>query len=52
MWAEIGEHKIWKTITVKLLGITIDNKFDEYLSNICIKANRKLTVFTSVKKIS
>ena len=39
MWAQKGEHKIWKTKTAKLLGITIDKnlKFDEHLSNICPK---------------
>ena len=32
--------------TVNILGITIDNelKFDEHITNIRIKANRKLTV--------
>ena len=43
---------IWVNRTVKLLGITIDNelKFDEHLTNICIKANRKLTVLTRMRK--
>ena len=42
--AQIGENKIWETGKVKLLGINIDNnfKFDERLSNTCMKANRKL----------
>ena len=44
---------IWKNRTVKLLGITIINelKLDEYLTNIWIKANRKLTVLRRMKKI-
>ena len=36
----------------KLLGITIDDelKFDEQITNICIKANRKLIVLTRMRK--
>ena len=43
---------IWENRTVKLLGITINNelKLDEHLTNICIKANRKLTVLTRMRK--
>lgn len=31
MWAKVGDDAIWKSRTVKLLSITIDNKlkFDE-----------------------
>ena len=45
MWVTIRDDVIWKNRTVKLLGITIDDelKFDEHLTNICIKANRKLS---------
>ena len=52
MWAQIGEHKLWEIRTVKLLGITIDNnlKFPEYLNNICMKANSRLTTLTRVRK--
>ena len=51
MWAKIGDDQIWESRTVKLLGITIDNelKFDEYISNVCKKAQRKLTVLTRIK---
>ena len=50
--AQIGEHKIWKTSIVKLLDITIDDnlKLDEHLSNMCMKANRKFTTLTRVRK--
>ena len=36
MWVKIGDDKIWESRTVKLLGITIDNKlkFDEHISNV------------------
>ena len=51
MWAKIGDDQIWESRTVKLLGITIDNelKFDEYISNVCKKTQRKLTVLTRIK---
>lgn len=50
--AQIREHKIWETRTLKLLDITIDNnlKFDEHLSNIRMTVNRKLTALTRVRK--
>ena len=52
MPAKIGDDQIWESRTHKVLGITIDNelKFDEYISNFCKKAQRKLTVLTRIKK--
>ena len=52
LWAKIGNNKIWETRTIKLLGITLDNelKFDEHLSNVCLKANRKLSALSRIKK--
>ena len=52
MWARIRDDMIWENITVKLLGITIDNelKFDEHITIICIKANRKLAVLKRMRK--
>ena len=52
MWAKIVDDQIWESRTVKLLGRTIDNKlkFDEYISNVCKKPQRKLTVLTRLKK--
>ena len=45
MWVRIRDDMIWENRTVKLLGITIHDelKFDEHLTNICIKANRKMS---------
>ena len=53
MWARITEDMIWENRTVKLLGITIDNelKFDENLTNICIKVSKKFTVLKRMKNI-
>ena len=50
--AKIGNNQIWELRTVKHLGITTDNelKFDEYVSNLCKKTQRKLTVLTKIKK--
>ena len=52
MWVKIRDDMIRENRTVKLLGITIYNefKFDEHLINICIKANRKLTLSTGMRK--
>ena len=52
MWAKIGNDKILESRTVKLLGITIDNelKFDEHIDNVCMKAQRKLSVLARIRK--
>ena len=52
MWIRVGEEKIWEDRKVKLLGVTIDNelKFDEHVSEICLKANRKLSVLSRMSK--
>ena len=43
---KLGKDKIWKSNNVKVRGVKIDNelKSDEQNSNICLKANRKLTL--------
>jgi len=45
MFANIGNNKIYEEKKVKLLGVTIDNelKFDSHVSDLCNKANRKLS---------
>ena len=52
MWAKISDDQSLESRTVKLLSVTIHNelKFDEYISNVCKKAQRKLTVLTRMKK--
>ena len=52
LWAKIGNDRIWETKAVKLLGVTIDNelKFDAHLNNVCLKANRKLSALTRIRK--
>ena len=52
LWTKIGNNRILDNRTVKLLGISIDNelKFDEHQSNVCLKANRKLSTLTRIRK--
>ena len=52
IWAKIGNDKVCETRSAELLGVTIDNdlKFDEHLLKICLKANRKLSALTRIKR--
>ena len=54
-WNKIGQNIVWKNNVVKLLADTIDNnlKFDNYVTNMCLKANKKLNaLFITSAKIS
>ena len=46
VWAQIGNAKIWKSKTQKLLGAKIDRtlNFNEHVRPLCKKAGRKLSV--------
>ena len=50
--AKLDRDIVWESNDVKLLGITLGNnlKFDIHVSNICSKANRKLSALTRVAK--
>ena len=50
VWATIDDIKIWEEESVKLLGVTIDNKlrFDDHLSEVCKKAEIKLSALTRI----
>ena len=52
IWAKLDRNIVWESNDVKLLGITLGNnlKFDKHVSNICSKANRKLSALTSEAK--
>ena len=52
MWEKLDRDIVWESNDVKLLGITLDNnlKVDKHVSNICSKANRKLSALTRVAK--
>ena len=45
IWAKAGDAKIWESECQKLLGIYIDRNlsFNHHVSNLCIKAGRKLS---------
>ena len=52
-WAKVGKAKIWESQHEKLLGVTIDKnlKFSLHISNICVKAGRKLTALGRISKL-
>ena len=52
MWIKLNRNIVRAGCDVKLLEITLDNnlKFDKHVSNICSKANRKLSTLTRVAK--
>ena len=49
-WAQLDRDKVWEENEVKL---TIDSelKFDSHISNICLKANKKLSVLCRLKNV-
>ena len=52
MWAELDEDIVWESNDVELLGVKKDNNliFNKNVSNICLKANRKLNALTRAAK--
>ena len=46
VWAQIGGEKIWESNKQKLLGLQVDRNlhFNEYVSLLCKKAGKKLSV--------
>ena len=53
LWAKIGDAMIWESSKENILGVTIDTdlKFDEHVSNLCLRAGRKLTALARLTKI-
>ena len=53
IWARIGEVKIWESSKQKLLGVVIDRdlSFNEYVSSLCKKAVRKLSVLSRLSNL-
>ena len=51
-WVRVGPDKIWEDHSVKLLGVSIDNKlkFDKHVLNIIKKANSKLSTLSRMTK--
>ena len=52
LWTKIGNDRIRESRTVKLLGVTLDNKLklDEHLNNVSLKSKRKLYALSRIKK--
>ena len=52
MWGKLDRDIVQESNDVKLLGIKLNNKlkFDKHVSDICSKANRKLSTLTRVAK--
>ena len=53
VWAKIGDEIIWESNDEQLLGINIDRNlnFDTHITNICKKANAKLTAIARYSKL-
>ena len=47
MRAKLDQDTVWESNQVKFLRVEIDNnlRFDKHVSNICLKANRKLSLW-------
>ena len=54
IWARIGQTKIWESRKQKLLGVEIDGNlnFDLYVSPLCKKAGKKLSVLAQLSNFS
>ena len=52
MCAKLDEDIVWEGNDVELLGVTIDKnlRYDKNVSNICLKAKRKLSALTRAAK--
>ena len=50
IWTNIGKTKIWKSKKQKRLDVEIDRtlSFDEYITSLCKKAGKKLSVLTKL----
>ena len=50
MWAKLDEDIVWESNDVERLWVTIDTnlRFDKHVSDICLKASRKLSALTRV----
>ena len=49
---KVGKDSLWESKDVNLLGVTIDNdlKFDKHISNLCLKAGRKLCALSRMSE--
>ena len=52
-WAMVGDYRIWESSHKKLLGVEIDSdlKFNLHVTNICKKANAKLSALARISRL-
>ena len=45
---KLDQIMVWESNDVELFGVTIYNnlRFDKHVTNICLKANRRLSIFS------
>ena len=53
VWTRIGDEIIWESNKQKLIGLQIDGNlnFNEYMSLLCKKADKKLSVLARLSNI-
>ena len=53
LWVKVGDEMIWESKAEKLLGVTVDKplKFDKHLTNLCKKANQKVSALARVSRL-
>jgi ribonuclease P/MRP protein subunit RPP40 len=53
VWAKIGNELIWESNEEKLLGVTLDRKFnfEKHVANICQRAHSKLSAIARYSKL-
>ena len=54
MWAKLDQYVVWESNDAELLRVTIDDnlRLDKHGSNLCLKANRKLSALTRVVRFA
>ena len=50
---KVGDEMIWESKSEKLLGVTVDKNlnFNNHLSNVCKKANQKVSALARIARI-
>ena len=53
LWVKVGDEMIWESKAEGLLGVTVDKplKFDKHLTNLCKKANQKVSALARVSRL-
>ena len=53
LWVKVGNEVIWKSLSEKLLGLTLDKNlnFNLHLKTLCKKVNQKVSALARVVRI-